>query len=544
MKKNVAIYARVSSLKQKEGENVQSQISALVDYANKNEYSIPNGWIFADEGVSGSVLQRPALESLRELIQEGLVDIVLVYSPDRLSRKYAYQLILEMEFDKQGVELVFLNTPKAKNPEEQLSLHFKSIFAEYERAQIMERCRRGRNHRAKQGCVSVIPTAPFGYDYVSKSVSSLPQYVINEDSKTVKKIFSLYIENNNSITKVCRELYLEGILSPKGKSKWCTSTVRDILKNEAYIGTAYFGKTEASVGVEGRIYRTAKGEKRSKGIAIWKQRPKDLWIPIKVPQIIAESDFELAQHRLVENLKKSSRNTREPTILQGLLVCGYCEGSYYKKKRSAKHTYYSCGRRLNGFECRGLSVRQIELDDIVWKHVIDLLKDPLLIQAEMIRRTQENGSNKQNDLLIQDLNKELHRMAKAKDKLLDAYQDGETLTLNELKKRLQGLELKNKAVLKEKKSLEKLQMEESKIENMKKHVKNLRLKIVESRNMSVKDKQNILRLLVDEIIITDKHIDIRHSIPIYDETPENFSPLCSHGSFTAQCRKAWVNIWR
>ena len=95
MKKNAAIYARVSSLKQKEGDNIQSQVSALIEFANKENYIIPTGWTFTDEGYSGSILQRPALDELRELIQEGDVDAVLVYSPDRLSRKYAFQLILD-----------------------------------------------------------------------------------------------------------------------------------------------------------------------------------------------------------------------------------------------------------------------------------------------------------------------------------------------------------------------------------------------------------------------------------------------------------------
>jgi site-specific DNA recombinase len=536
MRKNAAIYVRVSSVKQKEGENVQSQISALADYADKNGYSIPNGWVFKDEGFSGSILQRPALESLREVVQEGLIDAILVYSPDRLSRKYAYQLLLEIEFQRQGVELIILNTPRAKNPEEQLSLHFKSIFAEYERAQIVERCRRGRNYRAKQGSVSVIPTAPIGYDYISKSATSLPQYIINKDARIVKKIFSYYVEKRLSISKICLELEIEGILSPKGRKKWCTTTVRDILKNEAYIGTAYFGKTQASEGIEGRIYRTAKGEKRSRPISATKQRPKELWIPIKVPQIISESDFEIAQHKLIENIKHSSRNTRKPSMLQGLLVCGYCKGSYYKKARSHKYTYYSCGRRLNGTGCCAPSIKQKDLDDLVWKHVIDLLKEPSLIEAEMLRRTQESDSAKKNALTIKDLDKELVRVSKARDKLLDAYQEGETLTLDELKKRLCVLELKYKAVLKEKKSMDNLRFEESKIENMKKHVESLRLQIEDSKNLSIKDKQNVLRLLVDEIIIMGDQIDIRHCIPCRNENSNDFSPLRSDGYITAQVR--------
>src|SRR5262245_11656806 len=390
MRRNAAIYTRVSSLKQKEGENIQSQVAALVEYAAKQGYEIPNGWIFKDEGFSGSTLQRPGLDSLREIIHEGCVDAVLAYSPDRLSRKYAYQLLLEIEFQKQGVELHFLNTPTARNPEEQLSLHFKSIFAEYERAQIIERCRRGRHHRARQGSVTVIPRPPLGYDYLSRSSTALPQYVVNKDAQTVKKIFLYYVEKHFSIAKVCRELEVEGILTPKGNRKWSTATVRDILKNEAYIGTAYFGKTQPSNGVEDRIYRTAKGEKRSMTISAKQERPRELWIPIKVPQIISENDFEVAQNKLSENRKTSSRNTRKPSILQGLLVCGHCGGSYYKKVRSGKYSYYSCGRRLNGYGCNAPSIKQNEVDSMVWSHIINLLKEPSLIEAEMERRAQED----------------------------------------------------------------------------------------------------------------------------------------------------------
>ncbi len=531
MKKKAAIYARVSSLKQKEGENIQSQILALTEYANKNDYLIPNGWIFKDEGVSGSTLQRPGLESLREIAQEGFVDTILVYSPDRLSRKYAYQLLLEIEFQKQNIELIFLNTPRAENPEDQLSLHFKSIFAEYERAQIMERCRRGRNYRAKQGSVSVIATAPIGYQYISKSATSLPQYLVNEDARIVKKIFSYYTESHISISGICRELEREGILSPKGRKKWHTTTVRDILKNEAYIGTAYFGKTQPSKGVEGRIYRTEKGEKRCQPIFATKQRPKELWIPIKVPKIISEVDFEIAKNKLTENIKNSSRNTRKPSILQGLLVCGHCKGSYHKKVRSSKHSYYICGKKRRGSDCTAPSIKQQDLDDAVWKHITDLLKEPRLIEAEMQRRTEENYSAQKNELAINDLDKELVKISKARDKLLDAYQEGDTLTLDDLKKRLQGLDLKQKATLKERKSLDNLKKQESKIENMKTHVESLRLKIDDSQKLSITDKQNVLRLLVEEIIITGDQVDIRHCIPCHDRISKDFSPLCRVGYY-------------
>jgi len=541
MKKNTAIYARVSSVKQKEGETIQSQLSALVEYANKQDYIIPNGWIFQDEGFSGSTLQRPALDSLREIIHEGVVDTVLVYSPDRLSRKYAYQLLLEMEFEKQGVDLVFLNTPKAQNPEDQLSHHFKSIFAEYERAQIIERCRRGRNHRAQQGSVSVIPRPPLGYDYVSKSESSLPQYVVNQDAKVVRKIFSYYNERHLSMSKICRELELEGFSSPRGSKRWSERTVGDILRNEAYTGTAYFGKTQPCKGIEGRIYRTPKGEKRSRPISATKPRPKELWIPIKVPQIISISDFEQAQNKFEENKKRSSRNTSQPSILQGLLVCGYCKGSYYKKARSQKYTYYSCSRHLNGYGCNGPSVKQKDLDDIVWEHIINLLKEPCLLEEEMARRMQENPAGSEFEANVKALDKEFARLDKAKDKLLDAYQDGEALTLDELKERLQAVKLKQNAILKEKKSLEIFKFNHQKIENMKMHMESLRLQIENSENLTVTEKQNVLRLLVNEILITGDQIEIRHCIPCNDVRSSKISPLHGDGYVIAQAGS--LGLW-
>ncbi|MFA5999347.1 MAG: recombinase family protein [Candidatus Babeliales bacterium] len=529
MKKNAAIYARVSSLKQKEGDNIQSQVSALIEFANKESYVIPTGWTFTDEGYSGSILQRPALDELRELIQEGDVDTVLVYSPDRLSRKYAYQLILEMEFQKKHVDLVFLNTPKAKNPEEQLSLHFKSIFAEYERAQIAERCRRGRNHRAKQGSVSVIPTAPLGYDYITKKEGVLAHYVINNDAIIVRKIFSYYTEQHFSISKICRQLELDGILSPKGQNKWCTSTVRDILKNETYIGVAHFGKTERCEGVPGRIHRTSKGERRLTAVNASKIRPKEFWIPISVPSIISEHVFETAQHKLIENIKKSSRNTREPSILQGLLVCGYCGGSYYKKKRSAKYSYYGCGRRLNGYNCQAPSVKQEELDRIVWTHIIELLQNPRLIEEEMIRRSLENQDVKKVEESIRELEKELIKIAKARNKLLDAYQEGESLTLVELKTRLKNLDIRQQSALKQKKTLENLKFNEQQAQNMKLQLEDLRLEMQNSSNLSIKNKQSVLRLLISEIVIKGNEVEIKHCIPCGDIKSVDFSPLCSDG---------------
>src|SRR6266446_3141671 len=129
MNKPAAIYARVSSDRQKENHTIASQTAALIEYAQKNGYSVPPEWVFQDEGYSGAILVRPGLEALRDLAAEGQIAAALIYSPDRLSRKYAYQVLLSEELSRCGVELVFLKAPAGTTPEDQLLVQFQEMFA-------------------------------------------------------------------------------------------------------------------------------------------------------------------------------------------------------------------------------------------------------------------------------------------------------------------------------------------------------------------------------------------------------------------------------
>src|SRR5665213_1656758 len=152
--KTAAIYTRVSSDQQKENKTIGSQVDELSIFAEQQGYVVPDEYVFKDEGYSGAILVRPGLERIRDLSAEGQIQAVLIYSPDRLSRKYAYQVLLIEELARQGVEAVFIKSPQSETPEGQLLLQFQGMISEYERAQIQERTRRGKIHRAKQGQVS------------------------------------------------------------------------------------------------------------------------------------------------------------------------------------------------------------------------------------------------------------------------------------------------------------------------------------------------------------------------------------------------------
>src|SRR5215469_7421774 len=178
MNKPAAIYARVSSDRQKENHTIASQTEALKEFAGTHSYMVPPEWVFEDEGYSGANLARPGLEALRDLASEGQIRAALVYSPDRLSRKYAYQILLAEELSRCDVELVLLKAPAGTSPEDQLLVQFQRMIAEYERAQIMGRSWRGKRHKAQAGSVNVLSGAPYGYRYVRKTDHSAAYYEV------------------------------------------------------------------------------------------------------------------------------------------------------------------------------------------------------------------------------------------------------------------------------------------------------------------------------------------------------------------------------
>jgi len=317
--KTAAIYTRVSSDQQRENKTIESQVEALLGFAAENGCIVPEEYIFKDEGYSGAVLVRPGLERVRDLSAEGQVQAVLIYSPDRLSRNYAYQVVLMDEFRSFGTEVLFINSPKAETPEEALLLQFQGMISEYERAMITQRCRRGKGFRAKSGLVNVLAAAPYGYNYKRKTAETAALYEVNEEEAfVVKEIYRLYTESFLSLGAVVKELNSRKIATRKGKERWTHTTVWAILRNPAYIGKACFGKTERTQ--RQRIIKPLRekgGYSTRSGCK--KEKPREQWIEIAVPVIIANGTFEIAQERLKNNKRESVRNTLEITLLQGML---------------------------------------------------------------------------------------------------------------------------------------------------------------------------------------------------------------------------------
>ena len=536
--KVAAIYARVSSEQQKEENTIASQTAALIAFAREQGYGVPDEWVVEDEGFSGASLLRPGLERLRDLAAEGYIQAVLIHSPDRLSRKYAYQVLLTEEFARHGVETIFLKAPHSGTPEDQLMLQFQGMIAEYERAQILERSRRGKRHRARAGEVSVLGGAPYGYRYIRKSRDAPARYEIDApEAEVVQLVYDMYTVKGLSIGAIACLLRERGPPTRHRTTRWERSVVWAMLRNPAYKGAACFNKTQ--VGQRQKVTRpfrlsgrTVHGEK-----SCGHERPRDEWIEIPVPAIVSEETFALAAERLADNKRFAPRRTIEPSIVQGLVSCrkcGYALSRSSTRSSARKIHYYRClgsdaWRHLGGSVCDCRPIRQDLLDQIVWQEVVRLIEDPTLIQAELDRRLDAARAAEPAKRRQDALERELTRIEKSTERLVTAYQE-DLLSLDELRRRMPELRAREQSMRAELQAILDQAHDRMSFLRLAETLTAFLQRLRESaQSLEIADRQKIVRLLIKDILVDNDTITIRHSIPSHPRTPPTGTEPPSNG---------------
>jgi site-specific DNA recombinase len=430
----VAIYGRVSSEQQAEAHTIASQVADLRERVTADSFVLLADSAFLDDGYSGATLVRPGLERLRDRVAMGGVDVLYVHSPDRLARRYALQVLLMDEFQQAGVEVIFLNRALGRSPEDDLLLQMQGMFAEYERAKILERSRRGKRHAAQRGAVSVLTCAPYGYRYVRKQDSGGEGRleVLLDEARVVQQIFTWVGVERATIGQVCRRLTQANVPTRRGKAAWDRSVVCGMLKNPAYKGEAAVGKTR--VGPLAPRLRAQRGHnlhpRRAYSVH---DRPSNEWISIPIPALVSAEVFEAVQEQLQENKKVARQRERGARyLLQGLVTCAHCGYAYYGKAISTgaakghprNYAYYRClgtdayrfaGERM----CYNQQVRTDLLDQSVWQEVCGLLEDPQRVAREYERRLQPPEGDELGSLQAQ-----TSKLQQGVARLIDSYAEG------------------------------------------------------------------------------------------------------------------------
>jgi site-specific DNA recombinase len=431
-----ALYARVSSEQQADEHTIDSQVAALRTGIVEDGLSLAAEREFLDEGYSGATLVRPALERLRDLIAAGGIDRLYVHSPDRLARRYAYQALLLDEFQAAGVEVVFLNRALGQSPEDELLLQVQGMVAEYERAKILERSRRGKRHGAQVGLVSVFSGAPYGYRYIRKDEGggAARFEIVLDEARVVRQVFQWVGQERATIGEVVRRLTAAKERTRMGKTVWDRTTVWDMLKNPAYMGMAAFGKTQA--GPLGPRLRAQRGRPlQPRDARSHRDTPPEEWLHIPVPPIVDAAVFAAVHEQLQENRRRARLGLRGAKyLLQGLVCCAECGYAYYGKaispsarKHHPRHyAYYRCvgtdAYRFGGVRvCGNHQVRTDLLDVAVWREARALLEQPHRLEQEYRQRLIVRSEQETERTVVE---RQRDKLRQGLARLIDSYTEG------------------------------------------------------------------------------------------------------------------------
>lgn len=512
-----ALYARVSTQQQEQEATIESQVAAIESYAQAQGYRLSKELYYLDQAVSGTRLARPALDRLRDLAPEGLFEVVLCLCPDRLARQYAHQWVLINELQRVGIKVLFVNQPPVgDDPQGQLFLGIQGLFAEYERAMITERLRRGKLYRIRQG-QSIHPVAPYGYRYVPVTQPGGGRWVLNEtEAEVVQQIFTWYTaEDRPTMQEIVRRLKKQGVRTPPRGKTWFYSAVQAILKRPDYTGQTYYNRKRTCHEVIGRPKKIGHGFRQVKGQEL---RPREEWIPVEVPVILSQDTWQKAQERLVMNQKFARRHSQKNFyLLRGLLVCDVCGRTLAGRTSGTRITYYCYGQgkqRTPDTPAHRRVIADNTLGPLVWQAVCDLLHNPTLL-ADAWQNQSESAQIAPGEM--ERLQNRLKSLQKQWQRLLDLYQE-EQIEKAELSQRKERLEQQRQTTEQRLKILmhqtRQAQVKAQMLEDFTTFCQQIESSL---SNPTPELQQEVIRLLIDHIVVGENEVVIKHIVPTSDD---------------------------
>lgn len=516
---NVAVYARVSTNRQQQTQTIEHQLDRLHAYiASQPEWHLADKHTYRDEGYSGASLNRPGLDCLRDHAALAAFERVVITSPDRLARKYVHQVLLLEELAKRGCEVVFLDRPMSDNPHDQLLLHIRGAVAEYERSLIADRMRRGRQAKLRSG--QLLPWTIPPYGYVLDPVHPRDPHCVHVDpsqAAVVAQIFAWYTDPQTPATLfwVAQQLTAAGIPTPRGKPRWSRSTIRAILRDSAYIGITYGGRT-----------RTVRAHRRQSPLrpvgpgTSQQPAPPDGWIPITVPAIIGRDTFEAAQARLDQNTRWARRhNTSYAYLLRALVSCGHCELACSGRTDHHGYSYYRCRGRTDGLRaaptarCTAPYISAPALDALVWQDLCQILADPALITHELQRAQAGEWLPQALQARRRTIHEALRQLERQQARLLEVYL-AELIERQEFERKRHEIYQSRQGLSQQLRHLEAQVQHQLDLLGLSHHIVTFcqRLQPTLGR-LDFTQRRQLVELLIDRVIVSESRVEIRYVIP-------------------------------
>lgn len=496
-----AIYIRVSTEDQvRYGYSLADQRQACETRARADGAS--EILAFSDDGITGEILDRPGLVKLREAVQDGRVDAVYVRDADRLSRDMIHQHLLVREFEEAGVRVVFLNATYDASPEGRLSFAVLAAVAEFEKNKIKQRMVRGKLQKARQGRMPLGPDI-YGYRYDPETDAL---YVLEDEAAVVREIFRMFTEENSGINGIANHLNAIGVPTKRRgrgtRGVWHKETVRQILRQSAYMGVFYYGRRECR-----NMGRNRPSGLRGKPVP----RPKEAWLPIQVPPIISPETWARAAERLERARRLWAGSPKQRYLLSGLVACSDCGNPMTGMNRShwgEKYRAYCCYRNIAGARnpgCRpAKAVRADLLEEAIWGLVVRWVWDP----AEIMRYlADERGGREALAAELDSVVRALENAERGRRNLLAVLAAGVDQVDAQMKAQLDAINARRRGLARRKAEIERALANPEPPPG----VENLRSILARPLKESVshEDRQAVTRALIREIAISGRGRDMR-----------------------------------
>jgi site-specific DNA recombinase len=377
-----AIYTRISREDQST-YSLATQEAACRQLAEREGLDVRE--VFTDDGYSSERLDRLGLERLRDLVRAQAVAAIVCHSPDRLTRKAGHLYILEEEFRRHQVRLLYCTSTADDTPEGRLTGHIRAAISEFELETLRERTRRGRRARALAGLPQLGYGVPYGYKYNPVSNTSRGELVVDpSEASIVQEIFQLRLQGLGA-WRLSRLLTARGVPTKHNKPSWTVSTLIGMLRSRVYIGEAFYNKSHYTDPPD-NSRRRKPSVKRTKTTRV-KHAHED-WIPVQVPAIIDKATFDAVQDILTHSASTNPRNRKYTYMYTNARLrcsCGRVMSGFYETRRN--EWYYRCSRR-DSPKC-GRMVTASWIEEQGWNVIQALMElDPVYIRMELQRRRQ------------------------------------------------------------------------------------------------------------------------------------------------------------
>ncbi|WZP00157.1 recombinase family protein [Isosphaeraceae bacterium EP7] len=514
----VAIYVRVSTQRQAQTQTIDQQIERLSGHAKVQGWELPAADVFRDDGYSGAALKRPGLDRLRDRAATASFDKILVTDPDRLARNYVHQVLLIEELQKSGCRVEFLDRPMSQDPHDQLLLQIRGAVAEYERALIAERTRRGRQRQFRAGKMLPWTRAPYGY----RMAADRPRdpsgvYLDPAEAAVVAEMFAWYLQGRRTLLGLVNHLHEMGVTSPTGKPFWGIASVRGVLTNPVYTGRIYAGRSRYRVP---RVRRSAthpigKPQKTAELL------PPEEWITVGVVSaVVTQEQFDQTRVKLDANRSFSARNNKAQTyLLRALVSCGTCGLACQARHVAPCHSYYICTgknsqvRRRTGVYCATKFIRAKALDELVWQDLCDLIGHPATLSHAFHRAAGGSWLPQEFHARREGLRRGLAGLDQQLERLTEAYLGG-VIPLAEYRRRRAEIGQRKAALEQQEACLtgEGIRLDE--MAGVAASLEAFRERVSSGlRGVCFEEKRQLVELLIDRVVVTGDEIEIRYVFP-------------------------------